>query len=329
LTEKPRATTADDAPAEAGSSVTVVYIGGDARSGSTLLDLILDKIPGFVAVGELTYVWERGLLKNELCGCGSPFRECPFWQRVGLEAFGGWEAVDLYEMLRLERSVTRLRRWPLLIVPLVQRGAFEDAVRNYSEHIQRLYLAIARVSGCSVVVDSSKNPCLAMLLRLMPNVEPRIVHMVRDSRGVAFSWTRHVLRSEATAESYMPTFPPWYSSLVWTVKNLQHHLMKAWGIPHLFLRYESLVRSTRCEIERLLVYSGATVAERDLSFLDDDHITLGANHTVSGNPMRFRRGRVPLRLDDEWRSAMRFGHRVLVSVLTSPLLFAYGYLRWW
>ena len=37
----------------------VVFIGGLGRSGSTILDLMLGQLPGFVAVGELAYVWGR------------------------------------------------------------------------------------------------------------------------------------------------------------------------------------------------------------------------------------------------------------------------------
>jgi hypothetical protein len=309
------------------TEVSVIYIGGDGRSGSTLLDLMLDQIPGFVAVGELNYVWERGLRKNEPCGCGARFRECSFWEQVGLEAFGGWEKVDLPELLRLEQSVTRLRRWPVLMAsPLLPR-VHKEAV-TYAGHMERLYLAIARVSGARCVVDSSKNPCVALLLRLMPSVRSRIVHMVRDSRGVAFSWSRRVLRAEALAgskDSYMPTFTSWESGLVWTVKNLQHDLMKARGIPHLFLRYESLVADPRSQVERLLSYYGVEPLP-DVSYLDDGRLDFGSNHTVSGNPLRFKRGPVPLRLDDEWRHAMGRANRLRVVLLTWPLLLAYGYL---
>ena len=124
----------------------------------------------------------------------------------------------------------------------------------------------------------------------------------------------------------MPTFPPWQSSIAWTVRNLEHELMKARGVPHLFVRYESLVRSPRRAIERVLAYAEVVVPDRDLAFLDDGAISLGTNHTVSGNPMRFGRGPVAVREDDEWRRAMSASQRVLVSVMTSPLLWAYGYL---
>src|SRR5215204_2827150 len=53
--------------------VTVLYIGGHGRSGSTILAQTLGQIPGFVNVGEVWQVWYRGLRENERCGCGQPF----------------------------------------------------------------------------------------------------------------------------------------------------------------------------------------------------------------------------------------------------------------
>ena len=77
----------------------VLYVGGWGRSGSTLLSHLLGRLPEMVAVGELRYVWQAGVSGNELCGCGQPFDECPFWVAVGEEAFGGWDKIDLDEVL--------------------------------------------------------------------------------------------------------------------------------------------------------------------------------------------------------------------------------------
>ncbi|MDQ3865771.1 MAG: sulfotransferase, partial [Actinomycetota bacterium] len=137
------------------TGVKVAYIGGYGRSGSTLLSLILGKIPGFVAVGELHRIWERGLIGNELCGCGLPFRDCPFWHAVGEEAFGGWDSVDAYELARLRQTVIRKRSFPRFLFPEMFFD-FNARVTSYSSYIERLYLAIANISQSSVVVDSSK-----------------------------------------------------------------------------------------------------------------------------------------------------------------------------
>ena len=95
-------------PRTTADGVTVLYIGGLGRSGSTLLDLMLGQVPGLCAVGELSYLWARS--DDDLCGCGERFAACAFWKQVGQEAFGGWEQVDRSEIAKLRSIVDRNRR---------------------------------------------------------------------------------------------------------------------------------------------------------------------------------------------------------------------------
>ena len=56
----------------------------------------------------------------------------------------------------------------------------------------RTYAAIAQVSGRRVVIDSSKHASLAFCLSTSPALDLRVVHVIRDSRAVAYSWSRVV-----------------------------------------------------------------------------------------------------------------------------------------
>jgi hypothetical protein len=105
--------------------VKVAFIGGWGRSGSTLLASMLGEVPRMTPVGELRYIWERGLHDDELCGCGERFGECPFWQAVGREAFGGWDAVDADEVIALDKTnATTAAR---LVQPLGQWRRYDAA----------------------------------------------------------------------------------------------------------------------------------------------------------------------------------------------------------
>ena len=53
---------------------------------------------------------------------------------------------------------------------------------------------------------------------------------------------------------------------------------------------------------------------------------LPADHQIAGNPFRFERGPLVLRVDDAWRSRLAIRSRVTVTAITWPLLAAYGYL---
>ena len=78
-------------------------------------------------------MWQAGPAADELCGCGQPFGECPFWQAVGQEAFGGWDKVDVDEVLALEADVLRHRNIPLLALAAARSPSTPARCDRYAE----------------------------------------------------------------------------------------------------------------------------------------------------------------------------------------------------
>ena len=306
----------------------VVYLAGLGRSGSTLLERLLGEMPGACPAGEVVHMWLRSVRDDERCGCGQPFSSCPFWQQVGQAAFGGWDRVDVDRVTRLRAQVDRARFLPLLAsAPLRRR--LQPALADYVGHYQRVYAAISQVSGSPVVIDSSKHASLAFCLRSSPDVDLRVVHMVRDSRAVAYSWSKVVERPEA-AGSQMSTYPAASAALRWNLQNSALQLLSQLGTPTLRVRYEDFVRSPAATLSEIAAFAGLPGGP-DFGFLGTDGpghwwADLRATHTASGNPMRFSTGRVPIRYDAAWQAAMLAGHRRTVTTLTLPLLMRYGYL---
>ncbi|HUZ84419.1 MAG TPA: hypothetical protein VMU66_06975, partial [Gaiellales bacterium] len=264
---------------------------------------------------------------DELCSCGQAFSGCPFWRRVGEVAYGGWERVDADELLALERAVLRHRNVPLLLFPERFPGHAER-VRRYAEATGRVYAAIAQVAGAETVVDSTKNPPYAYFLRRVPNVKLAVAHLVRDSRGAAFSWAKRVLRPEVRGDrpEYFQEFSPLRAAIRWSECNLSFDLLRRLRTPVVRLRYESLVRSPRGEVERLLRELSLSAPQADLAALDDARVDTRDQHTIRGNPMRFG-GAQRVRADDAWRTQMHRGQQRTVLLVTWPLLLRYGYLR--
>jgi Sulfotransferase family len=307
----------------------VVYLAGLGRSGSTLLERLLGEMPGACPAGEVVHMWLRSVRDDERCGCGQAFSSCPFWQQVGQAAFGGWDRVDVQRITRLRAQVDRARFLPVLAsAPLRRR--IQPALDEYVGYYQRTYAAISQVSGSPVVIDSSKHASLAFCLRSSPSVDLRVVHMVRDSRAVAYSWSRVVDRPEA-AGSQMSTYPPASAALRWNLQNSAAALLSQLGTPVLRVRYEDFVRAPAVTLGEIASFAGLP-AGPDPGFLGTDGpgrwwAELAATHTASGNPMRFTTGRVPIRYDGTWQTAMLAGNRRTVTALTLPLLMRYGYLR--
>lgn len=304
---------------------TVGYIGGLGRSGSTLLERIAAGLRGVAVLGEVVHVWSRGVLDDELCGCGERFSSCPFWQPIGDLAFGGWSAADAREMVRLQEAVDRTRH--LRTLTRRRPGAYDQAAVEYVARFDAVHEAAARVADAPVVIDSSKHASTAFLLYKYGAADLRVVHMVRDSRGVAYSWTKEMRRPEAATGSsieLMHRYRPWQAAVQWNAQNLAFEWLARRGAPTWQLRYEHLLADPVRATEQLAEFLGA--GDQDIAgFVSADQVNVGPAHQIAGNPMRFRTGALALRRDDEWRSAMGLRDRRTVTALTAPLMHRYGY----
>ena len=318
--------------AEPSAPVPVLFIAGWGRSGSTLLARLLGQVPGVFSAGELRDVWLRGAIEDRLCGCGETFRACALWREVGERAFGGWDRLDVAEVQRLRVRLDRPWLPPRLLGSRFA-PALDAELLHYRDHLSALYRAIADVTGARVIVDSSKIPTYAMLLRGLPGVDLRVLHLVRDSRGVVFSWQKRVRRtdgadavgSDAGGDDEMFRYGAASASLRYAYYNGLTHALRAGRVPYRFLRYEDLLAAPERRVRDALAFAGRPAEESELGFLGESHAELEPNHTVDGNPMRLQQGPVMLKVDDAWRREMGPVDRALVSALTAPLLAAYGY----
>lgn len=306
----------DDAP------VRVLFLAGIGRSGTTLIERTLGEVAGVTALGEVMHLWDRGLVRGELCACSRPFRECPFWTQVGDDAFGGWDNVDTERMAHLKAQVDRTLR-----VPHAAWGRPASFVREadeYVAHYVRVYRAAARLSG-DVLVDSSKQASLAWLLQRSPDIDLRVLQCVRDSRGVTHSWSKVIARPEAISDEHaeMPRYAPPTMSAYWLCHNVAAAALHR-RVPHLRLRYEDFVADPTRRIHDVLALAGIS---SELPHVRGSVVTLGGGHSCAGNPMRFRQGEIEVVPDNQWREQQPDGQRRLVTTLTAPLLLRYGYLR--
>jgi hypothetical protein len=306
--------------------VKVLYIGGYSRSGSTLLDRVLGQLPGYLSTGELGYLTTHGLQQNRLCGCGARFLECPFWKQVGRHAFDGWSSREARTLARLYPEVTRHRFVPLLLAPALHPG-FRRRLHHYARLLGRLYGALEEVGQARVVIDSTIDPSSAFVLRHVPGIDLHVVHLIRDSRGTAFSWTKEqVMADSVDRVVHKGTVPPSRTALRWMAYHLLFHGLGMVDGRQLVVRYEDVVRAPRAEVARIIEHLGERLDDRALEFVGPRTVRLAPNHTAVGNDMRFRVGEVPLRLDDAWRRGLPASDRRVVTAMTWPFLRRYGYL---
>jgi hypothetical protein len=195
---------------------------------------------------------------------------------------------------------------------------------EYTQAISSLYELISEVSGCSVIVDSSKTPSHGFTLH-RAGLDVHFTHLVRDPRATAYSWQRKLLRDDVKGKNRkMESYTPSANAKRWMICNAtMETVRRAAPDNYTLVRYEDFVEYPRQFIEQLL--DGIGFQGVSLPFRSSREVILGKNHTVWGNPKRTRTGHISIYNDDEWKQSLTWQARATVTALTWPLLIRYGY----
>ncbi len=296
------------------SRTRVLFIGGEGRSGSTVLERLVAAYPQTCAVGELKNLFERGVGHHELCGCGNPVVSCELWSEVGQRLVGGWDTDAGRELVEFFTRVNHRLQLPVI---LTGRGAMVARARSV---LAVLYPMIAELTGSSVIVDSSKHPAWAYLLAGIEEIDLRVVHLVRHPSGVVHSWSKPVVRPQAgdgRGDQLMPAHSPLEVSIRWDVFNgLFRHLANR-SVPTVLIRYEDYVEDTEGALQ-------ACLGLVDLPY-DTRPVSMSSGHGIAGNPSRFAAGLEKITRDDQWLSQLGATKHRMVSAITWPMRATYGY----
>ena len=265
-------------------SVRVLFVGGLGRSGSTVLDLLLGDVPGVAAIGEVRHLWERGLRDNSLCACGEPFHDCPFWQRVGEVAFGGWEPSTRTEAIA-DRA--RGRSPPPAAGDRRPTGRPAARPRALRRPARAPVLGGGRGRGCAA---SSSTPA-----RTPRTASSCAGHRASTCGRRTWSATRGASptrgRSRCSGRTpadgaLMTRTSVARTALMWVDANMLVELLARQHVPTVRVRYEDLVADPEGQVRRVLHLAGlepaAAPRRRRRSTVQ---------HAIAGNPVRFTAGR--------------------------------------
>jgi Sulfotransferase family len=242
-----------------------VYIIGLSHSGSTLLSFLLNAHPEVVSVGEVSRLGDlipgRWTEKHDRCSCRRSFYQCCFWNRTlaGLAARGHG---------------------------LGPGDPFGDRIE---EKLPALVAATLDVSGARVFVDASKLPSQAERLLEIASLDVRFVNLVRDARGVLYSWRKRLLN--ATAENLVRQ---WLRQ-----ERLRQSVVQRLPEERVYtLQYEELCRAPVQRMSELFAFLEVDPAPDVTSGFKSAR----PNHII-GNPMRLTDDET-IRLDQEWRAVL-------------------------
>lgn len=300
----------------ADSDLTVLCITGWCRNGSTIMGNVLNEAPGVFHVGELHFLWKNsaGRGVNSLCGCGAVLTECPIWSDIlpvgRPEGMSPADYADL--VIARQRGYARTRHtWRIM-----RRGIDSEGLRQHAELMSQIYRAVAERTGARVIVDTTKIPGEAALLPRIEGIRPVFVHLVRDPVAVANSWR--------SPKDYVYTMSASKSTAYWRAFNIASRaILRRYPDQSMLLRYEDFIADPAATIAELLRQCGVDAAANPV---DGQTVRLHTNHTVTGNPDRFRTGVTVIRPnDDSWTSGLPRTARLAAMLVSWPMSWRYGY----
>ncbi len=297
-------------------SVKVLCLTGWCRNGSTIIGNVLGEVPGAIHVGELHFLWKNGSGRgvNSRCGCGAELTECPLWSAViadGMPA-GADLATFAEQVIGHQRATVRTRHtWRVM-----RHGPDRPGIRAHADLMTATLRSIADRTGSDLVVDTTKIPGESALLPHLDGIEPYFVHLVRDPVAVAHSWR--------APKDYVYAMPAAKSTAYWVGFNAAAKaLIDRYPERSMLLRYEDFAADPAGTVDALLDLCGVA---KDGNPVHDRAVNLHVNHTVTGNPDRFRTGWTTVReRDDGWRAGLPVPARAAAMALSWPQRRRYGY----
>lgn len=303
-------------------SLRVVYIAGVGRSGSTVLDSVLGNHPLIRSVGELSRLSSDAWIHNFYCSCSQRAEDCPFWSAVHQSWCNLKGTISVQKYIEIQNEVERFRLKSLLY-PKGWKNS--PSFQIYARQTVLLLKSIQMVSGCTTIVDSSKGLERAYALSLIPNIDLKIIQLVRDPRGVVWSHKKAFTRDlqNGLPRDIRP-HPAWRAALYWCRMNLQADWVRQQVGPEraMLIRYEDFMLHTRTVLQRIGSFIGVDL--ENIQRRIDEGEKLYFNHTIAGNRVRMK-GELSLKYDQEWRQNLSSRDRRVTELLTGWLMASYGY----
>ncbi len=290
----------------------VLYIAGQAFSGSTIFCALLGVHPAMEPSSEL-FMWTKyGLDPERVCACGKLSTDCEFWSAVRAQWLNGSHPNTLPRYIQLqERIESTSYAWPYLL------GAKTDRSNEYAEYARlttTLYQSLCSVSGRPIIVDSSKKPGRANAISAMDGLDVTILHLVRN--GLSY------VDSNIKRNNLSPREPDFLRKVMrlglrWSITNYAAEramlMSRSGGVR---IRYEDLLSDPDGSLDSVGRAAGIDVKSirdhiasgKPISYR---HMESGSRHRTSG-PAALRLGPLPaVKLESRVRLAFYAGAGLL------------------
>jgi hypothetical protein len=288
----------------------IIYIMGDGRSGSTILSIILGNHPDIASVGEL-HRWPE--FQGQTKPGDEKLENKRFWEDILAHYCALGSSPDFENLALLQEDIEDYQQF--FKVLLSKDTQDSEAYKNY---LKQLFEAISCVADRQIIVDETKKPGRAYKLLKHKDFDTRVIHLVRDPRGVVWSQ----LKKDVEHKSKHPLT----TMAHYNIKNCMGLLVN-WLTPNqsiLRIRYEDLVAVPEKTLGNIGKFIGISMEPVQQKIRSGE--SLWVPHLIDGNRIR-KKDKINLRFDLEWQRKLTKGWRLVTVFFTLPLFLGFGYWK--
>lgn len=274
--------------------IKLLYLVSLEYSGSTLVALLLGSHKDIATVGELSGPNPNIKKEEHPCSCGSTTLECPFWRRIeerlakkgiNYSVFGQ----DKYWLCSNNRYIRYALTRPVKskLIDGLQAAILKrlGRVKAFLKIRTLLIREIIEHYSASVFLDTDKETSQLQILRRHPDLDIKVLHLVRDGRGQFASQLRRGRDAVASAQRLAK-----YDISAMALKDIMT------PDRYMLLKYEDICSDPKTYLGRIAEFAGLDPQGFPEGFRGEDlH--------VFGNPMirNFTRDIIP---DERWREEL-------------------------
>ncbi len=276
------------------NSPQILYLLGAGRSGTTMLTTVLNNHPQIFAVGEMHQFLDY-VRDNKDCSCGADLSDCSFWSPI-------LSQLDTHHLSKKETvTFSNDLEWHTHI----PKHLIGKPNKEYSHLVNAIFDAIDSEVDASWLLDSSKYISRYLLLRKNKHLTVKGIYMVRDVRGVIYSFGKNVQTPKK----------PFSAILYYTIINFWGQLVSFFDSQVIRIRYEDFVKNPEAVLEKLEAHVLGHVTSRHK--LEDQSFEIP--HIIAGNRLRSQK-KLVIKQDVAWKENISRGKQLFYYLLALPTM---------
>jgi len=280
----------------------LLYIMGTARSGSTILEILLANARDVFGAGEVTALVQDGLIDDRECSCGESFHRCEIWQEIKEKL--NFDSDSLSEWAGLQKRIEWHDGFFRQFFGLVNTGDWQ----RYQQYNLKLLRAIQQVTGAKVIVDSSKYAGRALALSRMQEIDLCVICLTRSPAGLMAAFQKPNINEQRPKR---PVAVLLYYFIALISLRLAAMRMKP-GV--FFLSYEEFATDPVQSLTEIASRAGLDLSDVCTSLSDAGAFNVG--HIVTGNRVR-KQGAVTFRATADVAKIKTPVQQILVYLMNS------------